>query len=206
MDTWQMIRAERASLADALAALPEPAWDSPSLCPEWSVRDVVAHMIATASMNTPKFFAKLAGSGFRFDSMAARDIKQVGAGRSPSDLVGLFRDRVDSRSVPPGPTTGWLGEAVVHGEDIFRALDGYREHPVEHVLAVADFYKGSNLLIGAKRRIEGVTLVATDVEWRHGSGPEVRGPAIALVMAMTGRKAALDDLTGDGVAVLRGRA
>jgi hypothetical protein len=73
------------------------------------------------------------------------------------------------------------------------------------VIAVADFYKNSNLLIGAKNRIDGVTLRATDVEWRHGSGPEVNGPAIALVMAMTGRKAALDDLTGEGVALLRAR-
>jgi uncharacterized protein (TIGR03083 family) len=205
VDTWQMIREERASLAEALAALPESAWDSPSLCSDWRVREVLAHMISTASMNPPKFFAKLAGSGFRFNTMVAKDIKQVAAGRSPSDLVALFRTRVDSHSAPPGPAPGWLGETIVHGEDIFRALNGYREHPVEHVLAVADFYKGSNLLIGAKRRIEGITLTATDAQWEHGSGPEVRGPAIALVMAMTGRKAALDDLTGDGVAVLRGR-
>jgi hypothetical protein len=57
-----------------------------------------------------------------------------------------------------------------------------------------------------KRRVDGVTLRATDADWRHGSGPEVSGPAIAPVMAMAGRKAALDDLTGDGVAVLRERA
>jgi hypothetical protein len=50
-----------------------------------------------------------------------------------------------------------------------------------------------------------VTLRATDTDWSHGSGPEVTGPAIALVMAMTGRKAALDDLSGPGVDVLRSR-
>jgi hypothetical protein len=47
--------------------------------------------------------------------------------------------------------------------------------------------------------------VASDTGWRHGNGPEASGPAIALVIAMTGRKAALDDLTGDGVPVLRKR-
>jgi len=41
--------------------------------------------------------------------------------------------------------------------------------------------------------------------WRHGSGPEVTGPAIALLLAMAGRKTALDDLTGPGVALLRSR-
>jgi len=73
------------------------------------------------------------------------------------------------------------------------------------VRRVADFYAGSNLIIGAKRRIDGLTLRATDATWSHGSGPEVSGPALSLVMAMTGRKAALDDLSGDGVATLRTR-
>jgi hypothetical protein len=73
-------------------------------------------------------------------------------------------------------------------------------------MRVADFYKGSNLIIGAKRRIDGVTLRATDADWSHGSGPEVSGPLLSLLMAMTGRKEALDDLSGDGVATLRGRS
>jgi hypothetical protein len=72
-------------------------------------------------------------------------------------------------------------------------------------VTVADFYKGSNLLIGSKNRIAGLTLRATDTDWSHGSGPEVSGPILSLVMAMTGRKQADDDLSGDGVATLRSR-
>ena len=71
---------------------------------------------------------------------------------------------------------------------------------------MADFYRGSNLLIGSKRRIAGLTLRATDAEWTHGTGPEVSGPILSLVMAMTGRKVADDDLTGEGVATLRSRS
>jgi len=48
-------------------------------------------------------------------------------------------------------------------------------------------------------------LRATDVDWTHGSGPEVTGPAHSLLMAMTGRKDALADLSGDGVDTLRSR-
>jgi len=117
-----------------------------------------------------------------------------------------MRSRIEARTAPPGPAPTWLGETIVHGEDVFRALGGYREHPVEHVVAVADFYKSSNLLIGSKSRIDGVTLRATDTDWQHGNGPDVSGPAIALVLVMTGRKAALDDVKGDGVAVLRERS
>jgi uncharacterized protein (TIGR03083 family) len=205
VDTWQMISAERASLADALAGLPEDAWDRPSLCDGWTVRQVAGHLIATAEMTPPRFFLKMLGSGFNFQSMAAKDIAAVTTGRTASDLVTRYRSRVDARSAPPGPATSWLGETIVHGEDIFRALGTYRDHPTAHLVAVADFYKGSNLLIGAKNRIDGVTLRATDAEWRHGSGPEASGPMVALVLAMTGRKAALDDLTGEGVGVLRGK-
>ncbi|MFG2042982.1 maleylpyruvate isomerase family mycothiol-dependent enzyme [Dactylosporangium sp. NPDC048998] len=205
MQTWEAIRTERASLVDALAGLPDAAWDKPSLCRGWQVREVVAHMIATAQMTPPTFFGKLAASGFRFQVMTASNIRQILMGRSNADLVELLRSRVGTRNAPPGPATSWLGETIVHGEDIFRALGPYRDHPIEHVVAVADFYAGSNLLIGAKKRIAGVTLRATDAEWSHGTGPEVAGPAIALVMAMTGRTQALDDLTGDGVAILRDR-
>ena len=205
MSTWDMIRSERASFADALASLPPDAWDAQSLAGRWSVRDVVAHMIATAQMTPPKFFGAMIGSGFSFQSMTAKKIAGVKAGQSDADLVETYRSLIDSRSAPPGPAPSWLGETIVHGEDVFRSLGTYRPHPVEHVVTVADFYSGSNLLIGAKNRIEGVTLRATDSDWSHGSGPEVSGPAIALVMAMTGRKAALDDLSGPGVEVLRSR-
>jgi uncharacterized protein (TIGR03083 family) len=205
MDTWEMIRAERVALVDALGGLAPADWDKPSLCTGWTVRDIVAHMIATAELTPPAFFAALISSGFRFGAMANKKIRETIDGNSDAQLVERFRSRVDSRDAPPGPVLSWLGETIVHGEDVFRAVDGYREHPVEHVLAVADFYKGSNLLIGAKKRIAGVTLQATDADWRHGSGPVVSGPAIALVMAMTGRRAALDDLTGEGVEVLRDR-
>jgi len=69
-----------------------------------------------------------------------------------------------------------------------------------------NFFKGSNLLIGSKKRIAGLRLRATDAEWSTGTGPEVSGPALALLLAMTGRAAALDDLSGDGLATLRERA
>ena len=71
------------------------------------------------------------------------------------------------------------------------------------LVRVVDFYKGSNLLIGAKRRLDGLTIRATDAKWTHGSGPEVSGPMLAIVLAMTGRKAGLDGLSGEGLETLR---
>lgn len=205
MDTWNAIRTERASLVEALAGLPDDAWRRPSLCADWSVREVVAHLIATAQTTPPTFFGRMAASGFRFQKMVAGGIRRILDGRSNADLVTVYRSLIDTRSAPPGPTVSWLGETVVHGEDIFRALGGYRDHPAEHLTAVADFYTGSNMLIGTKNRIAGLQLRATDTGWSHGDGPEVSGPMVALVMAMTGRRQAVDDLTGDGVAILHNR-
>jgi uncharacterized protein (TIGR03083 family) len=205
VDTWQMIDSERAAQAGALAALPAADWDQPSLCAGWTVRDVVAHMIDTATVTPPTFAGRFIASGFRFPVMVRRNIARIQDGRTDADLVELLRSRVGARTAPPGPSLSWLGETIVHGEDVFRALGPYREHPAEHLIAIAGFYAGSNALIGTKRRIDGVALQATDTRWRHGSGPEVSGPMIALVMAMTGRKPALDDLHGEGVEVLRAR-
>ena len=47
-------------------------------------------------------------------------------------------------------------------------------------------------------RTRGLRLVATDIDWSHGGGPEVRGPGEALLMAMAGRGDALKDLSGPG--------
>ena len=80
-----------------------------------------------------------------------------------------------------------------------------REIPEETLVTVADFYKGSNLLIGAKRRISGLRLKATDASWSNGDGPEVSGPLALLVVAMTGRREAYSQLAGEGVATLAAR-
>ena len=206
MEAWPAIASERKSLVPALADLPAEAWNRPSLCAGWSVRDVVAHLVATARMTPPAFVGKMARARFRFDEMSRREIERITAGASDRELVDSFAALTEARTAPPGPAMSWLGETIVHGEDIFRALGPYREHPREHLVAVADFYASSNLLIGTKRRIEGVRLRTTDADWAHGTGPEASGRMVALVMAMTGRAAALDDLTGEGVSTLRERS
>jgi uncharacterized protein (TIGR03083 family) len=204
-DIWPAIHAERKALADDLHGLRDDQWSTESLCNPWTVRDVTAHMTATAKITPPVFFVKLAGSGFSMARLQDKDIV-VEKGGSPADTLARFEGVVTSVKHPPGPTDSWLGETIIHAEDIRRPLGLQHEYRTDALMRVADFYKGSNLIIGAKRRIEGVTLRATDADWSHGSGPEVSGPLLSLLMAMTGRKEALDDLSGDGVATLRARS
>jgi uncharacterized protein (TIGR03083 family) len=99
-----------------------------------------------------------------------------------------------------------LGEVVVHGDDLRRPLGLSHQTPEAALVVVADSWKKTNILIGSKKRIEGIRLAATDSTWTHGDGPDVSGPLQSLVLAMTGRKRVLDDLSGDGVAILASRA
>ena len=203
-EIWPVIHAERKALAADLQGLTAEQWSSASLCADWPVRDVAAHMTATARLTPPAFFAGLAGTGFKFNRLQDKNIARE-RGSSPADTLAGFESIVNSSKHPPGPPDTWLGETIIHGEDIRRPLGIRHEYPAGAVARVATFFTGSNLLIGAKNRIEGVTLRATDASWTHGTGPEAAGPLLSLVLAMTGRAAALDDLSGEGVAVLRSR-
>jgi uncharacterized protein (TIGR03083 family) len=203
-DLWATIAAERGALAGDLADLTPAQWETPSLCPGWTVRDMVAHMSTTASMTPVKFFLGMAQAGFNFDKFANNQVaKHLGSG--PAATLDEFRGLQHSTSSPPGPKTSWLGEVLVHGEDIRRPLGIPHSYPPDAVRQVIDFYKGSNALIGSKKRIAGLALKATDDDWQHGDGETVEGPLLSLLLAMTGRAAACDDLTGPGVPTLRSR-
>jgi uncharacterized protein (TIGR03083 family) len=203
-EIWPVVHAERRALAADLADLTPAQWATPSLSAGWSVHDVLAHMVATAKETPPRFLVGMLTSGFRLSRMTEKRIAEERAG-GPAATLAAFRAVETATSAPPGPKLSWLGEALVHAEDIRRPLGIAHAYPVASVTAVTDFYARSNVLIGGKRRIEGVTLQATDTDWQRGSGPLVSGPALALLLATTGRTAALDELTGPGVAVLRSR-
>ena len=98
-----------------------------------------------------------------------------------------------------------LGEIVVHGQDIRGALGQTGAPNPEAVAACLQMYSGANFPIGTKKRIAGLRLVAADVGWTHGAGLEVSGPGLSLLMAMTGRRAGIDGLTGGGLETLRDR-
>jgi len=57
----------------------------------------------------------------------------------------------------------------------------------------------------SKKKAAGLRFVANDIEWSHGDGPEVRGPAESLVLVMSGRPAGLDQLEGDGLPEMQRR-
>lgn len=201
---WASIHAERAALAADLAYLTEEQWATPSLCSGLTVREVLAHLTASASLNAVRWMAGVIRCRFDFDrQVAVRLAEQLGA--TPAETLERFRSVVASTTKPPLPVVALLGETLVHGEDIRRPLGLRRDHPVEVVTRVAAYYQGSDQVVVARSRVAGLRLVADDGPFTSGTGPLVSGSTLALVMAMTGRTACCDDLDGEGVELLRSR-
>ncbi|MFJ8692004.1 maleylpyruvate isomerase family mycothiol-dependent enzyme [Streptomyces roseolilacinus] len=201
---WPSIRTERAALAAELEDLTDEQWATPSLCTGLTVREVLAHLTAGASLNTVRWLAGVIRCRFDFDKqVAVRLAEQVGA--TPAETLERFRRIIPSTPKPALPVIAVLGETLVHGEDIRRPLGIRRDYPIDVVTQVAQYYQGSDLVVVAKGRVGGLRLVADDGPFTTGSGPVVSGPTLALVMAMTGRAAYCDDLEGDGVELLRSR-
>ncbi|MEV5547283.1 maleylpyruvate isomerase family mycothiol-dependent enzyme [Streptomyces sp. NPDC052309] len=201
---WPLIHAERAALAADLADLTDEQWATPSLCAGLTVRQVLAHLTAGASLNAVRWLAGVIRCRFDFDKQVAmRLAEQLGA--TPGETLERFRRIVPSTTKPPLPAIAMLGETIVHGEDIRRPLGIRRDHPIGVVTETAEYYQGSDMVVVAKGRIGGLRLVADDGPFTTGSGPLVSGRTVSLLMAMTGRATYCDDLEGDGVELLRGR-
>ncbi|WP_423835570.1 maleylpyruvate isomerase family mycothiol-dependent enzyme [Streptomyces tubbatahanensis] len=201
---WAMVHAERAALAADLAELPDDRWLTPSLCTGLTVREVLAHLTAGASLTPARWLAGVVRCRFDFDrQVAMRLAEQLGA--TPAETLERFRRVVSSRTKPPLPVPAMLGETLVHAEDIRRPLGIRRDYPEKAVVRVAEYYRKTDLVVVAKGRIGGLRLTANDSPFATGSGALVSGTTLALTMAMTGRAAYLDDLEGDGVERLRER-
>ncbi|GGF03270.1 maleylpyruvate isomerase family mycothiol-dependent enzyme [Mycetocola zhadangensis] len=202
---WRRIEEERAVLADNLESLSPAQWAVPSLCTGLSVREVLAHLTVSGTVSGPQWFLGVLRARFDFDQQVV-DRLQEQLGSSPSETLNRFRRTVGSRTSPPLPAIALLGEMVVHGEDIRRPLGLVRDYPRPVLDALLRYYAGTDQVVIAKKRIDGLRLEADDSDVTVGHGQPVRGSSVALIMAMTGRGAYCADLSGAGVPVLAGRA
>lgn len=202
--TWKLIHHERAALASTLDALTSKQWSAPSLCAGWSVQVAAGHVLAGAEQTAPAFVRDMAASALRFNTMIDRVAKRRGT-LPPGEIIKRLRARTTTTNHPPAPVVTMLGEIVVHSEDIRRPLGITAEVPGEAIEACLTMYSGASFPLGGKKRIAGLKLTATDVDWSHGAGPEVSGPGRSLLLAMAGRPAALTELTGNGLDQLRSR-
>ena len=201
---WSAAHTERAALADDLARLDDAQWAQSSLCGRWTVEEVVAHLTAAASVGTVRWLTSILGARFDAGLHNERRLAEH-RGATPAETLERFRRVVASTTAATGHTAAWLGEVIVHGQDIRRPLGLPYTPAVRAVTEVAHFYARRDFTVDSRSNAKGLRLEATDGPFGAGAGPLVSGTTLALTMAMAGRRAYCDDLTGPGVPTLLAR-
>jgi uncharacterized protein (TIGR03083 family) len=202
-DSWTVIADQRRLVADLLDGLTEAEWNHPSLCAGWRVRDVAAHVALAPQPPGPLTMAAAAiRAGGRFHRLN-HDMAVRHADRHGTELVAELRRHAGSRRLPA--VTNYrniLFDVMVHAQDIAVPLGRSLEMPVRAAAAGATRVWTMGWPFWARRRLPRVRLTATDIDWSVGAGAEVSGPIAALLLLLTGRRAALPQLTGPGAAAL----
>ncbi|MDT0276494.1 maleylpyruvate isomerase family mycothiol-dependent enzyme [Blastococcus goldschmidtiae] len=197
MSVMHLARAEREELRDLLSGLSPEQWRAPSLCAGWTVQDVVAHMLSYEELGPRQLAERLARGLLSVDRSNAIGLREYGT-RTPEELLRLL----DGHLTPTGLTAAMGGaialtDGMIHQQDIRRPLGLPRQVPAERLVPALRTALFAPTLLGALR-VRDVRLVATDIDWSFGRGPEVRGAAEALLMTVAGRPAAVADLSGPG--------
>lgn len=204
VDVMELARQERTDLADYLSDLDATAWDAPSLCDGWSVRDVAAHIVSYDGLGLRPLAARFIDGRLLPDRINAVGVR-ANRNRSADEIVALLRQH----ATPQGLTAGFGGaigltDTLIHHQDIRLALDHPRDIPPERLRKALPFAMIAPPIRGAWTA-RGLKVIAPDVEWSFGRGKAVEGPAQAVLMAVAGRSVTLDDLHGSGLQVLRRR-
>ena len=201
MSAMALAEAERTDFAAFLATLRPEQWDAATLCTGWRVRDVAAHVVSYDELGPLGLVRRLAQGRFRLDRTNAIGVARS-RDRSPDELVAHLR----RHTRPRGLTAGFGGriglvDGLVHHQDVRRPLGLARDVPPERLRAALPFAAVSPAIRGSWR-VRGLRVVATDLDWATGSGPEVRGLGEAVLMAIAGRPAVAGELSGPGAATL----
>ncbi|TRO58455.1 maleylpyruvate isomerase family mycothiol-dependent enzyme [Streptomyces sp. IB201691-2A2] len=192
-------KAERLGLADFLDDLEGADWEVPSLCTGWTVRDVVAHLTLSTRTTLPGMVRGMVRARGDWERMEFDAARKRAAAFGPAELIAQFRETAAStRRAPLSAPLDPLVDVLVHGQDIARPLGRVRPTPEQQTIAALE-HVVSSPFYGARKRLRGVRLVATDVDWSRGDGQdEARGPAGDLLLLATGRAAGLPGVTGPG--------
>jgi uncharacterized protein (TIGR03083 family) len=202
--SWQVIVQQRVAIADLLDGLSAEQWEAPSLCAGWRVRDVAAHVSLVALPPNPVELVvqgiKAGGNFHRLNT--AMSVRR--AGRPTAQLVDDLRQHAGSRKIPAvSNQQNLLFDVLVHGQDIAIPLRLDLPVPADAAGGGATRVWMMGWPFWAKRRLRGLRLTATDLDWTVGSGADVHGPIRAILLLLTGRTTtAAPLLSGPGTALL----
>ncbi len=204
-EIWAAVHEERHRLAGDLETIAPERWQVSSLCAGWSVHDVLAHLVDSAVTSRRSFARQMITARFDFDRVNDHGVHRHKAA-DPQVTLTRFRAVTASTSTPPGPLATRLVEAYVHGEDIRRPLGIQASYPHAHVLTALDYLARASAGFGGGRdRVRGLRLAPEETDRHIGDGALVRGPAMSLLLAVSGRPVGPEELSGPGAAALAAR-
>ncbi len=193
------VRAERTALADLVEGLDDTQWSTQSLCEAWTVRHVVAHLTTASHVRLPELLVNAVRARGSFDRMEVQTAARLVDRHTDPELVALLRESAESeRRMPLSKPMDPLMDVVIHTQDIVRPLGlPYASPPA--VVAASLAHVAGDKLMGGPKRLAGVRITSTDTGWSTGDGLDVSGPDIDLLLAVAGRPAGLDALSGPGL-------
>lgn len=198
-EVWQTIHRQRSELADILQTLSPEEWQAPSLCPEWTVRDVAAHVISSAGTSSGQVLTGMLRARGNFNRFMFDEAKRLSA-RPTDEIIADYRRLDGSRRRPPGTTMlDPLMDVLVHTQDIVRPIGRQHAMPAASCAVVANHVWHRSFPFKARRRFGTFRLTATDIDWAVGDGPAINGSMGALLLLLTGRTVSTPELTGDGM-------
>ena len=202
-----LVAVERLRIADMLAGLDREQWEAGSLCEAWTVHELAGHMIMPFRVSVPAMLVGIAKARGDFDLFSSKVAARLGL-LPVDELIGILRENAEHRFTPPGHgPSAPLTDIVVHTRDVARPLGLDTVAPLDTLRAVLDFLVSAKARRGfvPRGRLDGMQFFATDQHWSHGTGALIEGPSEALMLAVAGRPAALGDLSGNGLSMLRDR-
>ncbi len=202
-DYWSAVRAVRLQIADLLDTLSAQEWEAPSLCAHWRVRDVAGHIALVPTITTWELLAVAPRAGFNMHRMNTLTAQRAGSAPTDSIVTKLRQHAGDRTTARVLNVADSLFDVVVHSQDIARPLGRKLVVPADVTRAGLERVWAMGWPFNARKKLAGLRLSATDTDWAVGTGAEITGSAISLLLLLTGRTASvIDELHGTGVARL----
>jgi uncharacterized protein (TIGR03083 family) len=206
VDVFAEIAEERRQVADLLTRLTGEQLSVRSLCEQWSVHDVAAHLITPLEVSIPKFFLTMLACRGNFDR-ANVHLTRKQARRPIEEIIAILRQKAETRFTPPGAgPEAPLTDLLVHGLDMRWPLRLTRHVPEARMRASLNYLTSTRARgLVPRGTLSALRFEASDIDWTQGGGPTVKGEAEALLLAIAGRTTALGLLSGDGLPTLAAR-
>ncbi len=200
---WTTVAKARTDFADLLDTLSENQLATPSLCDQWTVRDVAGHLVNLVEVSIVGMAIGTVKKGMDVDAYLASAALDFSA-KGQQVLSRSLRDHA-SKKLPFYSEASMVADTAVHTQDVRRPL-GLTDPLDPEVLAMSLDHSVDVFAKMAKKKGRATpTFVATDMNWSKGDGPSVEGTGEALLMALNYRGVS-SELTGDGKSLLSKRA